>query len=290
MLKIGEFSQLCQVTIKTLHHYDKLGLLHPAHIDPVTNYRYYTVEQLPTVHRIMALKELGLSLEQIGLMLDQDMSTDEIRGMLRLKQAEAQQQMRETQRQLAMIEFRLRMIEAETDFPDLDVVVKQLEPLRYLSLFVPRHTSPSAAASHMHTTSQAVRQAIADGTIKHTGATYDVFHGETILPFESPERNDSQHEIRLGVRPEQKAATIKGVGQLSVKEEPAIKTAFTLLLSGEENSPLSAAEKVTLMRRWSIAQGYQPYDLVRYFHLRGPLHTLNRNEFVMEAQLPVESR
>jgi DNA-binding transcriptional MerR regulator len=290
MLKIGEFSQLCQVTVKTLHHYDNLGLLHPAHIDPFTNYRYYTVEQLPTVHRIMALKELGLSLEQIGLMLDQELSTNEIRGMLRLKQAEAQQQMRETQRQLAMIEFRLRMIEAETDFPQLDVVIKQLEPMHYLSIFVPKHASLAAGIQHMKQTAAAINQAIADGVIKYTCACYDVFHGETILPFESPEISDRQHEIRVGVTAEQETVTLEGVGEFTVKEEATAKTALTLLLSGKDNSPISATEKVTLMRRWSIAQGYQPYDLVRYFHLRGPLHTLNRNEFVMEAQLPVESR
>ncbi len=63
VLKIGEFSRLSQVTVKTLHHCDELGLLQPAHIDQFTGYRYYTVEQLPRIHRIMALKELGLSLE-----------------------------------------------------------------------------------------------------------------------------------------------------------------------------------------------------------------------------------
>ena len=61
MLKIGEFSRLSQVTIKTLHHYDELGLIKPAHTDPISNYRFYTVEQLPRIHRIMALKEMGLS-------------------------------------------------------------------------------------------------------------------------------------------------------------------------------------------------------------------------------------
>ena len=54
MLKIGEFSRLSQVTIKTLHHYDELGLIKPAHIDPSTNYRFYEVGQLPRIHRIMA--------------------------------------------------------------------------------------------------------------------------------------------------------------------------------------------------------------------------------------------
>lgn len=66
VLKIGEFSQ---VSVKTLHQYDEISLLKPAHIDPSTNYCYYTLEQLPTVHRIMVFKELGLSLRQIGLML-----------------------------------------------------------------------------------------------------------------------------------------------------------------------------------------------------------------------------
>jgi DNA-binding transcriptional MerR regulator len=55
MLKFGEFSRLIQVTVKTLHHYDDLGLLQPAHIGQFTGYRYYTVEQLPRIHRIMAL-------------------------------------------------------------------------------------------------------------------------------------------------------------------------------------------------------------------------------------------
>ena len=62
MLKIGEFSRLSQITVKTPHHYDELGLIKPVHIDPVTNYRFYTIQQLTCIHRIMALKELGLSL------------------------------------------------------------------------------------------------------------------------------------------------------------------------------------------------------------------------------------
>jgi DNA-binding transcriptional MerR regulator len=57
MLRIGEFSRLSQVTVKTLHHYDSIGLLKPSHVDPFTDYRYYTLDQLPRIHSIMALKE-----------------------------------------------------------------------------------------------------------------------------------------------------------------------------------------------------------------------------------------
>lgn len=46
-LKIGEFARLAHVSLKTLHHYDAVGLLPPAHVDRFTGYRYYTLEQLP---------------------------------------------------------------------------------------------------------------------------------------------------------------------------------------------------------------------------------------------------
>jgi DNA-binding transcriptional MerR regulator len=57
MIKIGDFSKLAHVTVKTLHHYGELGLLPPAHIDRYTGYRYYSLEQLPRLNRILALKE-----------------------------------------------------------------------------------------------------------------------------------------------------------------------------------------------------------------------------------------
>ena len=65
MLKIGDFSKLAQVSVKTLRHYGKLGLLTPAWIDRFTSYRYYTLDQLRRLNRILALKDLGFSLEQV---------------------------------------------------------------------------------------------------------------------------------------------------------------------------------------------------------------------------------
>ena len=64
-LKIKEFSQLCQVTVKTLRHYEKIGLLMPAEVDEWTGYRYYSVSQMQTLNSIRVLKEIGFSLEEI---------------------------------------------------------------------------------------------------------------------------------------------------------------------------------------------------------------------------------
>ena len=72
-----------------LRHYDQLGLLRPSQTDRLTNYRYYSAEQLPRLNRILALQDLGFTLEQIAGVLDADLPADELRGMLRLKRGRA---------------------------------------------------------------------------------------------------------------------------------------------------------------------------------------------------------
>ncbi|MFN2134729.1 MAG: MerR family transcriptional regulator [Candidatus Promineifilaceae bacterium] len=285
MLKVSEFAQLAQITVKTLHHYDNIGLLQPATVDPFTNYRYYTVEQLPRIHRIMALRELGLSLEQIAIMLDEEVSADEIRGMLALRRAEALQKMREAKRQLSMIEFHLNMIDAETEFPQLDVLIKRLEPMRFLSFYAPAHPSYEAGLQHLRTTAQTINRAIADGTIKHTGVGIDVFHGQTMMSFADPGLGSRQHEILLGVAADQEPVTLDGIGPLTIKEEPAVAEAATIMLDGPQHQHL---ERVTLMRRWALDHGYRYASLVRYLNHKGPLQTSDPGEFLAEAQLPLE--
>lgn len=65
MLQIGTFSKICQTSIKTLHHYDKIGLLVPAEVDRFTGYRYYRSEQIDTMNYIQRLKRYGFSLDEI---------------------------------------------------------------------------------------------------------------------------------------------------------------------------------------------------------------------------------
>jgi DNA-binding transcriptional MerR regulator len=87
MFKIGEFSRLSRVSVRMLRHYDQLGLLKPSRTDNFTNYRYYSADQLPRLNRILALRDLGFSLEQIGNMLDEELSAEQLMGMLNLKRA-----------------------------------------------------------------------------------------------------------------------------------------------------------------------------------------------------------
>lgn len=128
LLRIGDFSRLAQVSVPTLRHYDELGLLKPAEVDRFTDYRYYALEQLPRLNRILALKDLGLSLEQIKTLLQQEMPADRLRHMLADKRADIEKQLREEQARLARVEARLRQIEHEGEpQPQFDVVMKATE-------------------------------------------------------------------------------------------------------------------------------------------------------------------
>ena len=72
MYGIGLVARLAQVSVRTLRHYDNLGLLKPSHVDPLTGYRHYTPDQVLRLHRILVLRDLGVPLAQIGGLIDDD--------------------------------------------------------------------------------------------------------------------------------------------------------------------------------------------------------------------------
>lgn len=132
MFKIGDFSKICRVPVSALRYYADIGLLEPTHIDNFTGYRYYSLDQLPRLNRILALRDLGLSLTQVKQLLDEQVTPEQMRGMLRLKQAELQQVVDEEQARLARVAARLKQIEQETSMTE--VVLKQIEPMIVLSI------------------------------------------------------------------------------------------------------------------------------------------------------------
>lgn len=124
MIKIGYFARLGAVSITTLRHYDELGLLKPAHIDSFSGYRYYTVEQLALLNRILALKELGFSLDQIQQILNDGLTRDQLRTLLEQKRAEVALRIVDEQARLQRIDVRLCKLQQENNMPQYDVVVK----------------------------------------------------------------------------------------------------------------------------------------------------------------------
>jgi protein phosphatase len=70
LLNIGEFARASRLSAKALRLYDELGLLPPAHVDPVTGYRFYAPEQLERARLVLWLRQLGMPLAQIRTVCD----------------------------------------------------------------------------------------------------------------------------------------------------------------------------------------------------------------------------
>ena len=133
MFSIGEFARLGDVSARTLRHYDEIGLLRPATVDPDTGYRGYSAAQLGQLNRVMALKELGLSLTQVRQLLG-GVTLDELRGMLALRRAQLEQELQVHRSQLIGIEARLRSIAREDSMPADDIVAKVIPAMGVVAI------------------------------------------------------------------------------------------------------------------------------------------------------------
>ena len=134
MIGIGDFARHGRVSVRMLRHYDAVGLLRPAHVDRLTGYRSYDAAQLARLNRIVALKELGLTLAQVQEILDEKVGTAELRGMLRLRQAELQSQIANDTARLARVRARLDVIEREGAMGTDEIVVKPIPAVRVAEL------------------------------------------------------------------------------------------------------------------------------------------------------------
>lgn len=124
MYKIGEFSKLCQISVKTLRYYSDIGLLCPKEVDPFTGYRMYSGSQLQEAIQILALKELGFSLDEIREYKENSIV------MLEHKEDEIKLQIQKLQLKLEQIEFSKHIVERE-DLSMFHIHMKQVKDPDY---------------------------------------------------------------------------------------------------------------------------------------------------------------
>lgn len=271
MFRIGEFSKLSQVPVKTLRYYDEIGLLKPATVDRFTAYRYYSVEQLPQLNRILALKDLGLSLAQISRLLDGNMPPAQIRGMLRLKQAELEQQMQEEQARLDRVEARLKQIELEGKMPTYEVVLKKLDSQRVAAVrdVIPGYSEQGQLWDELCAY-------LAQHKVESAGTCFTVYYDEGY------KERDVDAEV---CEPIPADASLPSQGKVKVYELPAIETMSCVVHHGSYDT-LSQAYIELL--RWIETNGYRIAGPNRDVYLRGPGSGDDPTTYVTEVQVPVE--
>lgn len=271
MFKIGDFSKLCRVPVSALRYYADIGLLEPAHTDRFTSYRYYSLDQLPRLNRILALKDLGLSLEQIKQVLNEDLPASEVRGMLRLKEAELEQEFEEVQMRLKRVKARLMLIEQEnTIMSQPEVVLKSLEKMTGLSLreVVPTPSSVGTLMGEMFGT-------VMGHQVPVTGTPFAIFHDGEFKP------QDMDVEIVFPVAPGTKITLDMERGpKITTREFSTIDSAACIIHTG----PYETLEQTyTVIGKWIEANGYQISGPSREVYLRPP----GEEDPITEIQFPV---
>jgi DNA-binding transcriptional MerR regulator len=125
-MKISDLAHLARVSTRTLRHYDEIGLFKPTRIDPQTGYRTYSVTQLALLNRILALRDLGFSLEQIMSLTSNGFAPERLRDLLELRKAELETHILEQRKRLEQVEQRLEQINKEGKMPEYTINLKPL--------------------------------------------------------------------------------------------------------------------------------------------------------------------
>jgi effector-binding domain-containing protein len=131
---IGDFSRLSLVSVKALRYYDEIGLLKPERVDEINGYRYYSAAQLPALNRIVTLKNMGLSLDEIARLLRDDVPVASILDLLHAKQEEIKRRLGEEEERLVRVEQWLAETQKEGKMPEYEVKIKKVKPQKAISI------------------------------------------------------------------------------------------------------------------------------------------------------------
>lgn len=270
MLNIGDFARHGRVSVRMLRHYDAIGLLTPARVDPFSGYRSYRVDQLARLNRIVALKDLGFTLEQVRALLDERVDTERLRGMLTLRRAELAAALAADTARLNQIEARLRTIESEGTMPANDVVLKEIPAARVAEL------TATAASFSPADIGPVVRPLCAElGRRLATAAVTPT--GPLVCYYEKSADSGDAVTVHAAIPIGPESGDTNG---LTVTELPAAEAATTMH-HGAMDGVLPTWQAVA---RWIEENGYRSTGVPRELYLECPE---DEDAWVTELQEPV---
>jgi DNA-binding transcriptional MerR regulator len=273
MFVIGEFARHGRVSVRMLRHYDAIGLLEPMWIDPATGYRFYDAGQLSRLNRIVALKNLGFTLQQVASMLDDQVSSAELRGMLKLRQAELQEQIATDSARLEQVRARLLAIESETT-QMTPVVVKRIGPVLVAEL------TGTAAGYEPQFITPVIQELYCELPRQLSWAGIDVT-GPGVAHYEDADGDTGAITVHAALPIAGQPAGPHEFDVVCLAEVPA---AATVIHHGSMDNVLAS---IQALARWIDVSGYQSLGYARELTLK--LSDV-QDDWVTELQEPVAPR
>lgn len=267
MFTVGEFARLAQVSKRLLRYYDEIDLFKPMEVDSKSGFRLYSAEQMNQLNRILALKELGLSLDQIRRTLTAHVTTDEIQGMLLLKKAEIEQQMQAELRKVRQIESRLQMIRDDESGKPLNVVMKKVAKQPVLSTRRILPTFEDALELYRVIDAQ-----------NRFGLGYCICYTDTKVDYDL----DMEFGCLLGNEIEKSLTLHNGI-ELQYQELPAADRMATTVVTGALETLHMGYMQIA---KWAEINQYRPDGIPREITLQSPQQA-DGSDMITEIQLPV---
>lgn len=263
LYKIGLFSQMNRVTIKTLRHYDEVGLLSPAHVDEETGYRYYSSNQLPALNQIICLRQIGMSLDEIAR-IQQGQSMEDI---LKHKRAELMEVIAKETMKLSQVEHYLSNGRFEKDY---HVVLKELPEVIVASV---RTKIPNYGALFSTVPSMGMEMERLGCICAIPEYCFNIYHDGGY------KAEDIDVEICEAVA-EMKPDTDK----VAFKRIPGVETAACVIHKGSYEGFPKAYEAVL---RWMKDNHFEMTDMPRESYIDGIWNKESEDEWLTEIQFPV---
>jgi len=276
LYSIGQTAKICEISIQTLHFYDKIGLVKPAEVDPINGYRFYSNQDMMQIKIIQDLRSLHFSLDEISDMLKR-WTTDHIVRMMRSKKEEAFEKLRMLEASIATIDKRIEHFEMQQTlrrtFEQVDVYIefKKL-PDRFVISERKRYACDFDAYTLRFTElfGQLKRQGI-----EPSGNIMTIYH-ESILEFD---RSDADLECCIPI-----AAAAENDPMMRI-----IPGGFFLCASycGIRNEA-SCKDVYTSLLAWMSDNGYAENGSVIEQYVMEFANIIHPEEMIVEMQIPVK--
>lgn len=268
--KIGDFSRLSRVSVKALRYYDEIGLLKPVTVHSTNRYRYYSVEQLPRLNRVIALKNCGFPLEEVAILMEKDLPMEKVKSILKSRLSGIRQKLNENLDQLLRMQELLENMEYLNTIPVSKVSIKKIDAILVASI---RDVIPTYADIWQ----------LYDEVFAYLKRNRIPTVGPPMAIYYDKEYNENNIDVETAVPISHKPERIY---RIRISELPPVELMACVMHRGDYSKIGQAYHS---LMTWIGRNGYCITGNEREVYLNRQENTIDPVSFVTELQFPVKS-
>lgn len=273
MLSIGEFSNICKVSTKTLRYYEEIGLILPEEVNPENGYRYYAIEQLETMLFINRLKAYHFSLDEIKKILQsEELQEEKLYAALIGKQREMEKELLEAERTLNQMKDDIANLKRGKSImsylENIDVQLVEV-PMMYL-LSIRKMVQVCEFPEAYRTCFGSLLQKVQSNKLTVSAPPMVLFHSEEFGPY------GWDTEFAIPVK-----EYVKGTRDFS----PGLCLKTTVYGSYSQLSSVYAKQ-----RKWAEKEGYESNNALYEVYVMDPSQVLRESDLITEVYYPVKKK